>query len=101
MGKRARYVRPPLWVIEGFSEFITGTWGQFYLLTVRDMVLNGRIPVMTKYGNLQTPYYNGRTIPYDFGHIIYEFLDEKFGKRGIKKLLYSLLGFELIGEEAW
>ena len=56
------------------------------------MVLNGRIPQMTKSGNLQTPYYNARTIPYDFGHIIYEFLDEKFGKRGIKKLLYSLRG---------
>ena len=92
MGRKARYISPPLWIMEGFPEFMAGTWGQFYLLTVRDRVLNGRIPLLNKSGDLDTPYYNSRTIPYDFGHAIYEFLDEKFGKRGIKKLLYSLRG---------
>jgi hypothetical protein len=92
MGGRTRYISPPGWVMEGFSEFVTDDWNQFALLVVRDMVLAGRIPTMGKNGDLETPYYNSRTIPYDFGHMIYEFLDEKYGRRGIKKLLYSLKG---------
>ncbi len=95
IGNRARFFSPPLWFMEGFSEFVTHHWDPFSLLTVRDMVLTGRIPVMGKSGELETPYYNGRTIPYDFGHMIYEFLDEKFGKRGIKKFLYSARGGSL------
>lgn len=92
MGRRARFISPPGWVMEGFSEFMAGSWDAFNLLGVRDYVLNGRIPKMTRSGSLATPYYNPRLIPYDFGHLIYEFLDHKFGRRGVKKLLYSLKG---------
>lgn len=89
IGPSSRYVSPPLWIMEGFSEFMAGEWGEFNLLTVRDMVLADRIPQMGKNGDLETEYYNDRIIPYDFGHIIYEFLEAKYGKRGIKKLLLS------------
>lgn len=95
MGRRARYTRVPLWVAEGFSEFIAGEWEEFNLLSVRDLVLTNNIPQMTKYGDLAT-LANSRTGAYDFGHLIYDFLDEKYGKRGIKKLLYSLKGGSLI-----
>jgi hypothetical protein len=92
LGNRSRYISPPLWFMEGFSEFITGDWDQFAMLTVRDRVLTDRIPKISKDGRLTTPYYNARIIPYDFGHMMYDFLDEKHGKRGIKKLLYSARG---------
>jgi hypothetical protein len=92
MGKRARYLSPPIWVMEGFSEFMAGEWNQFAMLMVRDRVLTGRIPVIVESGELLSPYYDPRVIPYDFGHMIYEFLDEKVGKRGIKNMLYSLRG---------
>jgi hypothetical protein len=94
MGNRARYFRPPLWLIEGFADFVTNQWNQFNLLTVRDAVLTGDIPVLTKNGELQSRGYNNRS-PYDFGHMVYEFLDKKYGKRGVKKLLYSLRGGSL------
>lgn len=91
MGRSARYARTPLWVAEGFSDFITGHWGQFNLLVVRDLVLTNNIPQMQKNGNFSGNT-RSRTLAYDFGHMVYEFLDEKYGKRGIKKLLYSLKG---------
>lgn len=91
VGPRARYIPMPLWVGEGFSEFITGQWNPFALLTVRDAVLYNRIPKFTKFGQLQSSL-GARLTYYDFGHIIYEFLDERLGRRGIKKLLYSFKG---------
>jgi Tol biopolymer transport system component len=94
LGKTAMYISPPLWVLEGFSDFIAGGWDQFGLLIVRDGVLNGRVPEMQKNGDLASQYYpqGSRTVPYDFGHMVYEFLDDKIGKRGIKKLINSLRG---------
>ncbi|MCP5048104.1 MAG: hypothetical protein GY940_13105, partial [bacterium] len=90
LGNRARYISPPLWFMEGFSDFITFKWNQFGLLTVRDGVLTDRIPKMSRTGNLVAP--GGARAPYDWGHILFEFLEHKFGKRGIRKLLYAARG---------
>jgi hypothetical protein len=35
---------PPLWVMEGFAEFMTGYWDSFSAMTVIDSVLSDRIP---------------------------------------------------------
>ncbi len=86
-----RFIKPPLWVMEGFSEFVTRDWGSFGLLTVRDAVLNDRIPIVGKGGNLKLRNMSSRT-PYDFGHVIYEFVEEKYGVRGVRNLLFSFRG---------
>ena len=91
MGRSYYFKRPPTWVLEGFSEFCTGKWGDFYLMAVKDMVLSERIPQLQENGDL-SPNPNSRLVAYDFGHLIYEFLDHKFGRRGLKKFLYSLRG---------
>jgi len=93
-GARSRYIPVPMWVGEGFSEFITGNWNPFALLTVRDAVLYNQIPQFNKYGQLQGSL-GTRLLYYDFGHLIYEFLDERLGRRGIKKLLFSFKGGSL------
>jgi WD40 repeat protein len=89
MGRGIRFTPVPLWVTEGFSDFITGKWGDFDLLTVRDSIINGQTPNMTKNGNLVFSDVGGRSA-YNFGHLVFQFLDEKMGRRGIKKLMYSL-----------
>ena len=76
---------PPLWVMEGFADFITQGWDNFNLLTVRDAVLNDQIPLLTKTGQLRSAYGTNRAA-YDFGHLIIDFIHEKFGERGIRKL---------------
>lgn len=82
------YNRPPLWVLEGHAEFMTGYWESFSLMTVIDAVLSDRMPEMQESGDIYSPYGTNRT-PYDFGHLMYEFFYEKFGNKGIRDLLLS------------
>ena len=78
---------PPLWVMEGFADFITQGWDNFNLLTVRDAVLNDQIPILTKSGQLKSAYGTNRAA-YDFGHLAIDFIHEKFGNRAVKNLFY-------------
>ncbi len=86
-----RFRSPPLWIMEGFSEFITRDWDPFSLLTIRDAVLNDNIPALARNGELMIGNRGGRTA-YDFGHILYEFIEEKYGVRGVRNLLFSFRG---------
>lgn len=90
-GRRIRFSAPPLWTMEGFSDFIADVWDDFNLMIVRDAVLAEQIPQLAKDGNLRGGSQTGRTA-YDFGHMIYDFLAEKYGRRGVKKFLFSLRG---------
>ncbi|MCP5105227.1 MAG: BamA/TamA family outer membrane protein [bacterium] len=85
-GRSIMFNPPPGWVMEGFSDFVTGTWNPFDMLTVRDAVLNEQVPQVQKNGHIA----GGGRVNYNFGHAMFEFLEEKFGRRGIKKFLYSL-----------
>ncbi len=89
--------QPPLWVMEGHAEFMTGYWDSFSLLTVIDMVLNDRIPEIQDDGNIRSNYGTNR-LPYDFGHLIYDFIYEKFGRKGVRDLLFSMRRPNLIGK---
>lgn len=80
--------QPPGWVMEGFAEFVTENWESFNLLTVRDSVLNGNIPSLKKNWVMETQYGSNRN-DYDFGHLVFEFLNKKFGRRSIRNLLFS------------
>ncbi len=80
--------RPPEWVLEGLADYMTGYWDSFSLMTVIDSVLNDRIPVVQDDGDIRIDYGNNRT-SYDFGHLMYEFFFEKFGKKGVRDLLLS------------
>jgi len=89
--------RPPLWVMEGFAEFMTSYWDSFSLMTVIDNVLSDRIPEVQDDGDIRTDYGTNRT-PYDFGHLMFEFIYEKFGKKGVRDLLYSQRRPALVGK---
>ena len=89
---------PPLWIMEGFSEYNTGEWSSWSRLIVKDTVLNDRIPEMRKNGNLYSRYPLPRDPAYDFGHAIYEYIEHKYGKNGVKNLWQSLKNVPLIGQ---
>jgi len=83
---------PPDWVMEGWCEYNTNTWDPWALLIVRDAALNDRIPELTESGSLFTPYPVPRSPDYDFGHAMFEFIEHRFGKDGIREFWYSLKG---------
>src|SRR4051812_14026200 len=79
----------PLWVGEGGAEIERGQWTPFDLMTVRDAAVADIVPRMSEtegYGNTNTP----RLVPYNLGHALFEFIEEKWGKEGIRQFMFSL-----------
>src|SRR5438128_1394674 len=79
----------PLWVNEGLSEYERGQWEPLDLMAVRDAAIADIIPKMTElegYGGGGGP---SRLI-YNLGHAVFEFIEAKYGKEGIRQFLFSL-----------
>ena len=88
---------PPGWVMEGFAEYNTQTWAFWSSLIVRDAVLNDRIPDLTESGHLYSRYPLPREPSYDFGHAIYDFMESKYGKNGIREFWHSMKESPFLG----
>ncbi len=82
----------PLWIMEGFAEFIPGEWDPISLMIVRDAVVTGQIPQLTKYGDLRYNTASSRS-PYDFGHLVYDYLYKEYGRTGLRKFWWNLKRF--------
>jgi WD40 repeat protein len=88
---------PALWLFEGLSEYTTRNWSTWSSMIVRDAVLNDRIPDITESGDLDVRFPMPRDPAYDFGHAIYDFIEERYGKNGIKELWQSMKNSPLVG----
>ena len=80
----------PLWIGEGQAEFERGQWSPVDLMMVRDAAVSDTVPKMTEtegYGNNVS---NARLVPYDLGHAVFEFIEAKWGKEGIRQFMFSL-----------
>jgi hypothetical protein len=78
----------PLWVNEGLSDYERGLWSPMDLMTVRDAAVADIVPKMSElegYGNSSNP-----RLIYNLGHAVFEFIQAKFGKEGIRQYLFSL-----------
>src|SRR5262245_9877549 len=79
----------PLWVNEGLSEYERGQWTPMDLMMVRDAAVSDTVPKMSEteaYGNGNSP----RLVPYNLGHAVFEFIEAKFGKEGIRQFMFAL-----------
>ncbi|HEX9723932.1 MAG TPA: hypothetical protein VGC53_06580 [Vicinamibacteria bacterium] len=74
----------PLWIDEGLADYMTGTWDTLDLMTIRDAAVTDEIPTLE---DLNLAYSRA---PYNFGHAIFEFMEERFGKEGVRQFLFSL-----------
>src|SRR5713101_2481890 len=78
----------PLWVNEGHADYETGIWQPVDLMTVRDAAVADIVPKMTElegYGNFNNP-----RLIYNLGHAVFEFIESKWGKEGIRQYLFAL-----------
>ena len=78
----------PLWVNEGLSDYMTGIWRPLDLMTVRDAAVADIVPKMTDlegYGGFNNP-----RLIYNLGHAVFEFIESKWGKEGLRQYLFSL-----------
>jgi hypothetical protein len=77
----------PLWVDEGLSDYMTGYWNPFDLMTVRDAAISDTIPPMSD--TQMQAFVDGR-LPYNLGHAAFEFIESRWGKEGLRQFLFAL-----------
>jgi hypothetical protein len=91
--------QPPGWVFEGYCEYNTRNWTPWSALIVRDAVLNDRIPELAGTGHLYSRYPLPRPPDYDFGHAIFDFIEDKYGRFGIRNFWHALENAPIIGRQ--
>jgi hypothetical protein len=78
----------PLWVDEGLADYERGAWTPLDLMTIRDAAVADIIPKMSElegYGQFSNP-----RLIYNLGHAVFEFMESRWGKEGIRQFLFSL-----------
>ena len=78
----------PLWVDEGLADYMAGVWRPLDLMAVRDAALSDIVPRMSEfldYGG----FANARVV-YNLGHAAFEFIEDRWGKEGVRQFLFSL-----------
>ena len=78
----------PLWMNEGQSDYMTGVWRPIDLMTVRDAAVADIVPKMSKlegYGQFSNP-----RLIYNLGHAVFEFIESRWGKEGVRQFMFSL-----------
>ncbi|MBI3264503.1 MAG: BamA/TamA family outer membrane protein [Acidobacteria bacterium] len=78
----------PLWVNEGLSDYERAQWRPIDLMTVRDAAVADIIPKMSDlegYGGFDNP-----RLIYNLGHAVFEFIESRWGKEGIRQFLFAL-----------
>jgi len=78
----------PLWVHEGLSDYMTGYWRPLDLMAVRDAAVADIIPKMSKLEGYSDV--GGARMIYNLGHAIFEFIEARWGKDGLRQYLFSL-----------
>ena len=79
----------PLWVNEGGADYERGQWDPLDLMMVRDAAVADIVPKMSEiegYGNTQQP----AAVSTTSATRVYEFIEAKWGKEGIRQFLFSL-----------
>lgn len=78
----------PLWVFEGEADYERGIWDPLDLLFIRDAAISDSIPKMSKlenYGGFSQP-----RVIYDLGHAVFEFIESRWGKDGVRQFMFAL-----------
>lgn len=88
----------PLWVDEGLADYERGVWEPLDLMMVRDAAISGQIPTLSdldEFSNLSSP-----RLGYNLGHAVFEFIEGRWGKDGIRGFLLELRRSAIGGDMA-
>ncbi len=78
----------PLWVDEGLADYMRGVWDPLDLMMIRDAAVTEQVPRISRLedeGNFSSP-----RMVYDLGHAVFEYMQARYGKEGIRQFLYTL-----------
>jgi WD40 repeat protein len=74
---------PPTWFMEGMASYMAKDETQRDKMYLRDAVVNDRIPSVTR-----TDF--GGFFAYRFGHAVFDFIEERWGKEGFLDFIYEV-----------
>lgn len=80
--------QPPLWVDEGLADYMAGVWNPLDLMAVRDAALSDTLPAMSEF--VRGRQFANPRLVYNLGHAAFEFIEERWGKEGVRQFLFSL-----------
>jgi len=80
---KAAATSPPTWFMEGMASYMAKDETQRDKMYLRDAVVNDRIPSVTR-----TDF--GGFFAYRFGHAVFDFIEERWGKEGFLDFLYEV-----------
>lgn len=78
----------PLWVNEGQADYERGQWEPLDLMVVRDAAIADIIPKMSQLEGYGTA--GPSRLIYNLGHAVFEFIEAKYGKEGIRQFMFAL-----------
>src|SRR5262245_49306178 len=78
----------PLWVNEGLSDYERGKWPPIDLMAVRDAAIADIVPKMSQLEGYGTE--GPSRLIYNLGHAVFEFIEAKYGKEGIRQFMFAL-----------
>ncbi len=74
----------PLWIDEGLATYMEKEWDPLDLMVIRDAAVADQIPT---FQDLNQRFARA---PYSFGASIFNFMEERFGKEGVRQFVFSL-----------
>jgi hypothetical protein len=77
----------PLWLDEGLASYMEGNWNPLDLMMIRDAAVTEQVPKLSRFEDYGG-YANPRVV-YNLGHAVFEFIEARFGKEGIRQFLYT------------
>ena len=77
----------PLWVDEGLADYMRETWDPLDMMMVRDAAITDQIPRMSREEDFI--YVSNPRLVYNLGHAVFEFIEARYGKEGIRQFLYT------------
>ena len=85
---------PPTWFMEGMASYMAKDETERDKMYLRDAVVNDLIPSVTR-----TDF--GGFFAYRFGHAVFDFIEERWGKEGFLDFLYEVRCEALIDPSEW
>ncbi|HXV62986.1 MAG TPA: hypothetical protein VEK15_19965, partial [Vicinamibacteria bacterium] len=74
----------PVWIDEGMATYMEDEWDALDLMVVRDAAVTDQIPT---FESLNVGFARAA---YSFGSSIFEFIEERFGKEGVRQFVFAL-----------
>lgn len=74
----------PVWIDEGMATYMEDEWDPLDLMVIRDAAVTDQVP------SFEALNVGFARAAYSFGSSVFEFMEERFGKEGVRQFVFAL-----------